>query len=203
MSDLVLVIQRRPLALNVGRQTVSLQLGRQPVSLQSVRVSLSLNLNRRPLVLAFPNCVARGVTLPDDADTGDVLTYDGSAWIAAAPGTSASIETRTAGENLSSGRVVVIQGGEAFYFQPSDVSHGGRAWGITVTSATAGNDVTIQREGVVTDAAFSGFSDEALYVGTDGELQTSWPGAGLLQKAGISAGANKVKIDFSVQVEQA
>ncbi len=113
-----------------------------------------------------------------------------------------SVVEYPAGENLSSGRVVIIDGGEAWYFQPGTAAHGGRAFGITKTSATAGNDVTIQLEGTITDAAFSAFLDEALYVGTDGELQTTWPGAGLIQKAGISEGGNKVKIDFSIQIQQ-
>ena len=113
-----------------------------------------------------------------------------------------SVVEYPAGENLSAGRVVIIEAGEAWYFQPGTTAHGGRAFGITKTSATAGNDVTIQLEGTITDAAFSAFLDEALYVGTDGELQTTWPGAGLIQKAGISEGGNKVKIDFSIQIQQ-
>lgn len=153
------------------------------------------------LTLVFPPLFP-GVTLPTDGAAGDVLTWDGDSWEAAPPGTGAGLETRQAGENLSAGRAVIIDGGQAFYFQPSDPSHGGRVWGLTITSATVGADVTIQREGVVTDAAFSGFADEPLYVGADGELQTSWPGTGLLQKAGIAAGDNKVKIDFSIQIQQ-
>lgn len=152
------------------------------------------------------NCCGGGVLgVPHDGDVGDVLTKTGAAatdyaWLP--PGGAANFEVYPAGENLSSGRVVVIDGGEAFYFQPGDISHGGRAWGITKTSATAGSDVTVQRDGVITDASFSGFADEPLYVGTDGELQTSWPGTGLIQKAGVAAGANKVKIDFSIQIQQ-
>jgi len=152
------------------------------------------------------NCCGGGVLgVPQDGDVGDVLTKTGATatdyeWLP--PGSAANFETYPAGQNLSSGRVVIIDGGEAWYFQPGTAAHGGRAFGITKTSATAGNDVTIQLEGTITDAAFSAFLDEALYVGTDGELQTTWPGAGLIQKAGISEGGNKVKIDFSIQIQQ-
>lgn len=113
-----------------------------------------------------------------------------------------SIVVYPAGENLSAGRVVIIDGGEAFYFQPSDFSHSGRAFGITATSATAGNNVNIYAIGEATDAAFSSFADVPLYVGNDGELQMNWPTSGLLQKAGFGTGTNKVKIDFSIQIKQ-
>lgn len=108
-----------------------------------------------------------------------------------------------AGENLSAGRVVIIDGGEAFYFQPSDPAHSGRAFGVTVGSATVGNNVTIQTIGEATDASFSAFADVPLYIGDDGELQTTWPtGPALLQKAGFGTGTNKIKIDFSIQAQQ-
>lgn len=165
------------------------------------RNEVRISMPQQTLRLTFPRSIPP-IDLPTDGSVGDVLTWDGAVWGAEPPSVAGSLETREAGENLSSGRVVIIEGNEAFYFQPSDPSHGGRAWGVTVSSATAGADVAIQRDGVVTDAAFSGFADEPLYVGADGELQTSWPGTGLLQKAGVSAGNNKVKIDFSIQIQQ-
>lgn len=152
------------------------------------------------------NCCGGGVLgVPHTGNVGDILTKTGAAatdFEFLPPGSAANFEVYPAGQNLSAGRVVIIDGLEAWYFQPSDSAHGGRAFGITKTSATAGNDVTIQRDGTITDAAFSGFSDEALYVGDDGELQTTWPLGGLLQKAGVAVGANKVKIDFSIQIQQ-
>lgn len=113
-----------------------------------------------------------------------------------------SVVTYPAGETLSAGRVVIIDGGEAFYFQPSDPTHSGRAFGITTTSATAGNSVSIQAIGEATDASFAAFADVPLYVIADGELSTTWPASGLLQKAGFGTGTNKVKIDFSIQIQQ-
>jgi len=108
----------------------------------------------------------------------------------------------TAGENLSAGRVIMIEGGLAFYFQQSDPTHAGRAVGITTTSATTGNTVSVQKLGDITDVSFSGFSDKLLWVGDDGELQDTPPATGLLQKGGIGIGNNKVAIDFSQQIIQ-
>lgn len=110
-------------------------------------------------------------------------------------------EIYPAGENLSSGRVVIIEGGEAFYFQPANDSHYGRAFGFTKTSASIGNDVSIQRSGSISDAAFNAFTDEVLYVGTDGELQTTWNAGEIAQKAAIAVESGKVKIDFSIQIQ--
>lgn len=174
------------------------------ITIEITQTEISFSLQTPVIQIDFPTSLP-GVGVPPGGDVGDVLTKTAAGDYVTGwepPGAGANLETYQAGENLSAGRVVVIDGGEAFYFQPGTVSHGGRAWGITKTSATAGADVTIQRDGVVTDAAFSGFVDEALYVGPDGELQTSWPGTGLLQKAGIAAGGNKVRIDFSIQIQQ-
>lgn len=107
-----------------------------------------------------------------------------------------------AGQNLSAGRVVVIDNGEAFYFQPSITAHGGRAFGVTMASATAGNMVDIQVLGEPVDASFSAFANVPLYVGDDGELQTTFPVSGLIQKAGFGTGTNKIMIDFSTQILQ-
>lgn len=149
------------------------------------------------------SCCGNGNRLPTDGDPGDVLTWNGTLWEAEPPGASASYQTYPAGQNLSAGRVVIVDNGEARYFQPATNGHSNRAYGITKTSATTGNDVTIQTEGIISDASFSAFSDEALYVGTDGALQTTWPASGIIQKAGVAVGGNKVKIDFSIQILQA
>jgi hypothetical protein len=110
-----------------------------------------------------------------------------------------SFVTYPAGENLSSGRGVIIDGGEAFYYQPSDDTHVGRLFGITITSATAGNDVDVQISGEITDAAFSFAADSVLWVGADGEIFDTVQ-SGNTQKAGMSVGADKMRIDFSIQI---
>lgn len=167
-------------------------------------VTAEVTVNTSP-INAQINCCGNGVYgVPPDGDVGDVLTKTGAGatdydWLP--PGSAADFEIYPAGENLSSGRAVVINAGEAFYFQPADPTHYGRAFGITKTSATTGNDVTIQKDGVITDAAFNSFSDEVLYVGTDGELQTTWNAGEMVQKAGIAAEAGDVKIDFSIQIQ--
>lgn len=112
-----------------------------------------------------------------------------------------STVTYPAGENLSSGRVVIIDGGDAFYFQNTDAAHAGRAVGITTTSATTGNTVTIQVSGIVQDAAFGFAADNDLWIGADGEIFDSIPVTGvLIQKAGVSIENDRMAIDFAIQI---
>ena len=113
-----------------------------------------------------------------------------------------SAVTVTAGETMSAGRVVIMEADEAFYFQPSNPAHSGRAFGVTLTSATIGGSITVQIAGEATDASFAAFGDVPLYVIADGELSTTWPVSGLLQKAAIGTGTNKIKLDFSIQIQQ-
>ena len=119
------------------------------------------------------------------------------------PGPSGgSVITWTAGENMSTGRVVVIDNGEAFYFQPTDATHHGRAYGITTTSATAGNDVDVQICGEVIDAAFTFSPDLPVWVDVDGEIVDTQPATTLIQKAGVTTTAQKILIDFSISIKK-
>ena len=153
------------------------------------------------------NCCGGGVLgVPQGGDVGDVLTKTGAAatdyeWLA--PGSATNFEVYPAGENLSSGRVVIINGAEAFYFQDSDATHAGRAYGVTKTSATAGNNVTIQVAGIIQDAAFNFTADRIVWVGADGEIFDTQPTGGvLIQKAGVASEDRKMLIDFSIQIKK-
>jgi hypothetical protein len=105
----------------------------------------------------------------------------------------------TAGETLSTGRLVILDAGTVKYFQPSNPLHAGRAYGVTLTSATIGNSVNVQLSGELTDAAFSFATDSRLWAGANGRIYDTIQ-AGIIQKAGVSSGANKMKIDFSIQI---
>lgn len=106
----------------------------------------------------------------------------------------------TAGENINAGRVVVIVAGLAYYFQPSDASHAGRALGVTKDSATTGNSITVAFSGPVYDAAFSSFTDLTLWAGTNGAIQSTIPVSGTVQKIGFGIGGSIIQLDFSIQI---
>lgn len=105
-----------------------------------------------------------------------------------------------AGQNLSSGRLVILDAGVVRYFQPANPAHAGRALGVTKTSATNGQTVQVQVAGVLSDAAFSFTPDAPVYSRTDGELFSTPLTAGLVQFVGnaISANAVNINIDSSL-----
>lgn len=113
-----------------------------------------------------------------------------------------STVTYQAGETLSTGRVVIIDGGEAFYFQPADATHAGRAFGVTTSSAIAGNNVTIQIAGEITDGGISATADAVAWVGSNGQISATLTPSGLLQQAGIGISAHKIKIQFNSLIIQ-
>lgn len=121
-------------------------------------------------------------------------------WLESLNGAQGEGLVLVAGENLSAGRAVVKLDGLAYYYQPSEATHAGKVVGITRTSGSLGASVTISSSGRITDASFAGLENQVLWVGADGELQTSIPLTGNVQKAGIGIGNNQVFIDFSIQI---
>ena len=167
---------------------------------------LQVTLGPANISVIFPASV-QALGVPEGGTDGQVLTKFGATDYVATwqnVGASSNYETYPAGENLSTGRVVVITAGDAFYFDPANVLHHGRAFGITKTSATAGNDVTIQPAYTVgTDAAFTFPPDVALWVDTDGVVtDTIEAGWLVIQKAGVSLENDKMLIDFSVSIKR-
>lgn len=150
---------------------------------------------------------ATGPGVPAGGTVGQVLTklsltdYS-TEWANA--GASNNLETYPAGQNLSSGRVVVVHSGSAYYFDPSDVTHHGRAFGITKTSALVTANVTIQPAyTVATDAAFSFPPSVALWVAANGEVtDTIDPAWLIIQRAGLSLENDKMLIDFSLSIKK-
>lgn len=108
----------------------------------------------------------------------------------------------TAGQSLSSGRAVVLDGVQIFYFNPMDPEHHGRMFGITKTSASVGAQVTVQHMGVITDSALGFTPDLPLWVAANGAIVSTQPtGVAVVQKAGISITGSKMLIDFSVSIK--
>lgn len=108
--------------------------------------------------------------------------------------------TYPAGENLAAGRVVIIEGGEAFLFQPGDTTHQGRAYGITTAAANMGEDVTIQIGGEITNAAFTFGADSELWVFNNGIIVDTAPVVSVIQSAGVSAGNLTMRINFNISI---
>lgn len=133
-----------------------------------------------------------------------VFTVDFFGGVPGPPGpagpTGGQILTGIAATNLSAGRVVISSGGEFAYFQPANLTHFGRAYGITTSSAVMGGSVQVQVLGNITDASYTFVADTVLWVGLNGELTTTVPTSGLLQRGGVCLGDNTVRIDFAQQI---
>lgn len=114
-----------------------------------------------------------------------------------------SAVTFPAGEAISAARMVIVEGGEAFHFQPGDVSHQGRAYGISTTSALLGANVTIQIGGEIEHASFTFAADSILYCFNNGIIVDTDPELAIMQLAGVSSGATKMRIDFSISIKKA
>ncbi len=106
----------------------------------------------------------------------------------------------TAGEALNAGRVVVVIGGLAYHFQPTDPTHAGGAYGITTTSGIMGGSATVQRLGTVTDAAFLSLPEGVAWVTANGALTGALPTSGAIQKAGFKIDSDQLFVDFSIQI---
>ncbi len=114
-----------------------------------------------------------------------------------------SAVTFPAGEAISAARLVIVEGGEVFHFQPGNVAHQGRAYGISTAAAILGATATIQIGGEITNAAFTFAADSILYCFNNGIIVDTDPNLAIVQLAGISSGANKMRIDFSISIKKA
>jgi len=114
-----------------------------------------------------------------------------------------SVQTYPAGQTLSTGRVVIIEDGAVFYFQHTNEAHQGRAYGVTITSAsTIGADVDVQLGGERADVSFNFTANKVLWVGANGVVFDSLPAGGvIIQKAGVSAEDRRMLIDFSISTK--
>lgn len=175
------------------------------ITLQIVESApLDLNISSgTPIELNFGH---GAVGVPPGGASGEVLTkingtdYN-TEW--AAPGAASLVKTFVAGENLSTGRAVVAVDNEAFYFQPSNVSHAGRMIGVTKTSGSVGQSVNVQFAGHITDGALSFAPNLPLWADTDGEIVDAQNPAWLIiQKAGVSIEGDAMLIDFSVSIKK-
>jgi hypothetical protein len=114
-----------------------------------------------------------------------------------------SAVTFPAGEEIAPARVVIVEGGAVYHFQPSNVAHQGRAYGISTASASTGATATVQIGGQMEHASFTFAADKMLYVFNNGIIVDTDPDLAIAQLAGVSSGPNKMRIDFSISIKKA
>lgn len=106
----------------------------------------------------------------------------------------------TAGENLSGNRVVYIESGKAYYFDPSKTALYGRCLGITTGAALQDATVTVQMAGVMNWAGTPLTPGALYYAGASGQLTTNTSGLVVVQRVGHAIAINKLKINFDLNI---
>lgn len=105
--------------------------------------------------------------------------------------------TETAGETISSGKVVFSQAGKMYNFDPADTTLYGKAFGISKTSALIDQPISIQWSGKFYESGLGLTQDEYYFAGPSG-LPTLDPlGFDLIQPIGFAIDSNTLMINFT------
>lgn len=107
---------------------------------------------------------------------------------------------RIAGQDISALRAVYEYDGEVFYLDSEDVDEAASYIGISVTSATAGNEVIIQRTGTLDDSSWTWTPGGEVFVGTAGALTQTAPTTGFKLIVGTASSATRINLTFDTPV---
>lgn len=108
------------------------------------------------------------------------------------PGSAGANVTATAGLAISSGRLITVTAGTAVYFDADDPAILGRVTGISLTSATIGNPVTIATGGPVTVAGWGLTPGSPYFAGPNGTVTPF---------GGVAPGAAVVHVGHTISTD--
>ncbi|PAC29238.1 hypothetical protein [Flectobacillus sp. BAB-3569] len=101
-----------------------------------------------------------------------------------------------AGENIGFGKVVAIQNGTVYLFDPTDEDMYNLAIGIAKTSAVSGNLIRVALAGKI--SGFTGLTANKMYFATlNGEITPVQPEKGMIRSVGFSVSTTELITDFS------
>jgi hypothetical protein len=105
---------------------------------------------------------------------------------------SSVLELRS-GAVLSGHRLVVVESnGNVNYADNLDLTHPGRVLGLTLSAATPGELVSVQRAGRITEPSWQWETSKPLWLGRNGALTQSRPRAGFVLVAGVAIAPNTI-----------
>ncbi len=110
------------------------------------------------------------------------------------PGSATSTNQYEAGQALSGHRAVRIQGDLAYYCDANELSHAGKAIGITVGAVLSGDMATVQTLGKLTEPSWN-WNEGPVYVGANGLLTQSTAGHAFTQQVGVAVSATSIDIN--------
>lgn len=109
---------------------------------------------------------------------------------------SMSALTLTAGENISSSHAVVCHDGLAYNADASDADDAGYVVGLAVTSALAGNQVSIQSSGEIDNAGWAFTPGTPIFLDSGGGLAERATGTAFDQQIGVALSATRLFINL-------
>jgi hypothetical protein len=138
---------------------------------------------------------------PSPGDTYVVGTatwrYNGAAWDKLA--ISPTLQTYTAGTNLSGHRAVKIHLGTAVYCDAASASDAGKAIGITTGAALQGEQATVQIMAQMTEPSWT-WTEGPVYVGAAGGLTQTVTDLAFIQQIGVAGSATSIDINPQLSI---
>lgn len=106
-----------------------------------------------------------------------------------------AIKLYTAGEAISAGRAVIVNGGLLYHFQPTNPAHVNRVAGISMSAAASSGIVEVQVFGVFESVVLSLTPDNPVFVTTNGALSIVPPVSGTAQYIGTAIATDRILIN--------
>lgn len=102
-----------------------------------------------------------------------------------------------AGDNIGGHRVVMVEGGEAVYFDISTSASIGKELGISNNATSTGGSVEILTNGIITNPGWGLTPDTIYYAGASGIIQSTAPNPGVVLQVGVAVTVDSLKIGLS------
>jgi len=106
--------------------------------------------------------------------------------------------TIQAGEPIGSPRVIMVNGGQAFLFDPTNEANFHKAVGVSINSVNAGDQVSLILSGKIITSGL--VTDEVYYAGVNGTLTTIVPVSGILLKVGYAIDSTTLSVEFDIPI---
>jgi hypothetical protein len=152
--------------------------------------------------LVIEHLLEYAVTVEPPADVLVVTMGDqGPPGIAGVPGPAGgSAFQRTAGHTLSALRAVYELDDQVHYLDYRDTAHIDLLLGITLSAASAGSPVNVQRSGVIDDSGWN-WTPGRIWLGIDGALTQTPPADGFDVLIGAAVSATRITLNFTDPID--
>lgn len=99
---------------------------------------------------------------------------------------------RTAGEDLSGHRVVILENNQVKYFDPNNEAHYDLVFGVTNQAAISGDPIEVILSGRIQNGSFA--SGVVYFAGLNGAIQSDEPTFSILQEVGLGINSSEMLV---------